>query len=72
MIIQYGFIVNKMKTLKSIIEEGENGNKPNPGSEEAIKQGCICPVIDNHYGEGLPNGDFWYTEGCPVHTNNEK
>jgi hypothetical protein len=44
--------------------------KPNPGSEEAIAQGCFCPIIDNNYGRGAygDGKDFWYTEGCPVHT----
>jgi hypothetical protein len=54
-----------------------NKNKsiiPNPGSTEALKQGCTCPVFDNAYGAGsgfiTENGGptFWYTEGCPVHT----
>jgi hypothetical protein len=45
---------------------------PNPGTEEAIKQGCICPVIDNHHGRGVlmgkdPKPQFWYTADCPVH-----
>jgi len=38
---------------------------PNPGSNEAIELGCICPVLDNNHGMG--KGPFWYTEGCPVH-----
>lgn len=44
---------------------------PNPGTVEAFGQGCICPVIDNHYGRGLGNDGktFWYTENCPVHTS---
>ena len=44
---------------------------PNPGSDEAIKLGCICPVMDNHHGYGIPSDAgplFWYTSGCPVHT----
>lgn len=43
---------------------------PNPGTKEAIKLGCTCPVIDNHYGKGVPSEkgpQFWYTEGCPIH-----
>lgn len=47
--------------------------KPNPGSAEAIEQGCICPVMDNNNGAGIiMDGEqvFWYTEGCPVHHNN--
>lgn len=49
---------------------------PNPGSEKAVKQGCTCAVIDNHYGKGFPWGDtkqaFWITEGCPLHAPKEK
>ena len=43
---------------------------PNPGTQEAIDMGCTCPVIDNHYGRGVPaeNGvAFWYVEDCPIH-----
>ena len=47
--------------------------KPNPGSDEAIAQGCTCPVLDNGRGGGVWGGIkggeqvFWITEGCPVH-----
>jgi hypothetical protein len=42
---------------------------PNPGSDEAVDMGCICPVLDNDYGNGLPylEGAFWITQGCPIH-----
>lgn len=48
---------------------------PNPGSEEAIRRGCACPVMDNGHGRGWmggvkdENGDtvFVYTVGCPIH-----
>ncbi len=40
---------------------------PNPGSDEAIDQGCICPVLDNSHGKGFGNGRFWITDGCPLH-----
>jgi hypothetical protein len=43
---------------------------PNPGSDEAIERGCTCPVIDNHYGEGMPYRDgprFWISGNCPLH-----
>ena len=26
---------------------------PNPGSDEAVDAGCLCPVMDNRRGEGL-------------------
>lgn len=46
---------------------------PNPGSQEARRQGCRCPVIDNHSGRGR-GGDGahygWYMSGdCPLHGN---
>lgn len=44
-------------------------NTPNPGSDEAVKQGCTCPVIDNGHGNpelGETRG-FYYTVGCPLH-----
>jgi len=49
--------------------------KPNPGSKEAIKQGCTCPVMDNNNGKGLPIPDkdgtiqtaFWMSVDCPIH-----
>jgi hypothetical protein len=42
---------------------------PNPGSDEAIKLGCKCPVLDNAHGRGYMGvaGTFVYVEGCPVH-----
>lgn len=48
---------------------------PNPGSDAAIKKGCICAVFDNCHGQGAfdfpPNekGEpvFWITGGCPLH-----
>jgi len=48
--------------------------KPNPGSEEAILQGCTCPVIDNHYGKGWhgEEGVFIFSEDCPVHNPKNK
>lgn len=27
--------------------------KDKPGSERALEFGCMCPVIDNHYGAGI-------------------
>lgn len=46
-------------------------NIPNPGSEEAIKQGCSCPVLDNNHGRGVSQGGgeplFWMDDGCILH-----
>lgn len=45
--------------------------KGTPGSDEAVKNGCICGRVQNQYGDG-----FWEFEGemhydmredCPVH-----
>ena len=45
--------------------------KPNPGSPEAVQQGCLCPVMDNNNGEGRPLGGaanaFWINYACPLH-----
>lgn len=46
--------------------------EPNPGSPEAIAKGCTYPVIDNHYGKGVPYGKdgtplFWHSAKCPLH-----
>jgi hypothetical protein len=42
--------------------------KPNPGSDEAIRQGCACPVMDNGNGKGAEDGEyFWISGDCLVH-----
>lgn len=42
---------------------------PNPGSDEALSQGCRCPVLDNAHGRGYMGvkGDFAKREDCPLH-----
>lgn len=41
---------------------------PNPGSDEALLQGCLCPVLDNNHGRHTPwPGEWWIREGCPLH-----
>lgn len=46
---------------------------PNPGSKDAISQGCTCPVLDNRHGRGTgsfePDGspEFWFNLECPLH-----
>ena len=55
-------------------------SNPTPGSPEAVEAGCTCPVMDNHYGQGVPVGpnpnsllvqsrvvSFWYSTGCSMH-----
>jgi hypothetical protein len=47
----------------------------NPGSNEAIAQGCTCPVLDNAHGKGCGyigkdgNPLYWTNENCPLHGN---
>lgn len=50
----------------------EERTKPNPGSEEAIRAGCRCPVLDNNRGKGIgisSDGEtlFWMSGDCPIH-----
>ena len=43
---------------------------PNPGSDEAVAQGCTCPTLDNARGDAdlaISRGGFWVSPGCPVH-----
>lgn len=42
---------------------------PNPGSDEALDQGCTCAVLDNNHGKFAPWGKdgWWITAGCPLH-----
>lgn len=42
---------------------------PNPGSDEAIEQGCLCPVLDNGHGrESMFGPNVWiFRADCPVH-----
>ena len=49
-------------------------NSLNPGSDEAIKEGCTCPVLDNGYGDPkrVPHDKFgrplwWISADCPIH-----
>ena len=47
---------------------------PNPGSEAAVRAGCLCAVLDNNHGMIPPWGTgedagWWITEGCPIHDN---
>ena len=51
---------------------------PSPGSREASDLGCVCPVLDNHFGDGVPwprddgldpkeHPSFWVSGNCPLH-----
>lgn len=48
---------------------------PNPGSDEAIRLGCTCPVMDNGHGKGYmgQKNIFVMSGGCSIHgSKNEK
>jgi len=57
------------------LEEQGMTDRPNalttafpPGSDLALKNGCNCAVMDNHYGRGFGNPpQFWINEDCPLH-----
>jgi len=41
---------------------------PTPGSDEAIKKGCKCPVLDNGYGKGsYKSENFIINMTCKLH-----
>ena len=50
---------------------------PAPGSPEAIKHGCTCPVFDNCKGRGCGLTDkdgkqlYYINEKCPLHVAKE-
>jgi len=39
----------------------------NPGSDEALDNGCLCPVLDNGHGKRR-DGLFWMNADCPIHS----
>lgn len=39
-----------------------------PGSEEARKKGCTCPIMDNPCGDGR----FYVKLSCPLHGTDEE
>ncbi len=43
---------------------------PNPGSKEALRQNCRCPILDNEHGKGyqFQMDVFVISENCPLHT----
>jgi len=51
--------MNKIREMKPI---------PNPGSNDAVRRGCTCPILDNSKGWGYFKKDsFWITQNCPLH-----
>lgn len=47
----------------------------NPGSPEAIEQGCVCPVEENNHGAGWrvtkTGRHYALNDECPVHVDDE-
>lgn len=57
-----------METTVVLTEEAER--IPTPGHPDAVRSGCLCPQIDNHYGKGAPYPDgqrFIVRGDCPLH-----
>jgi hypothetical protein len=55
--------------IASIINESTDGGyKPwgnlVPGSGEAYRKGCTCPILDN---QEMPDDKKWVSSDCPVH-----
>jgi len=40
-----------------------------PGSSEAVKKGCMCPVLDN---QEMPDDKKWVDSECPIHGRNKQ
>jgi hypothetical protein len=54
-------------------DDGSDWNAPSsykswgdlvPGSDEAYKKGCKCPILDN---QEMPNHKKWVSAECPLH-----
>lgn len=51
----------------------EHPRTPPPGSDEAVEQGCFCPILDNCRGEGRAidpaTGELMFVirVECPLH-----
>jgi hypothetical protein len=43
-----------------------------PGSDEALEQGCKCPVLDNNHGRGRGDGNYVMNVECPLHGEGER
>lgn len=47
----------------------EKDDVPKPGSDEAVREGCTCPILDNEHGRGYMGMEdiFVYNTDCPLH-----
>lgn len=48
-------------------------NQFDPGSDQAIVEGCTCPRMDNNYGAGVnENGEQFVMDArCPLHSHDD-
>lgn len=50
-----------------------NTFSPKPGSNDALEQGCTCPILGNMHGKGVKDkeGNIGYIVDihCPLHGN---
>lgn len=61
------YIKEFMDFYYGIKSEPKHNGRETPGGDSAIDKGCTCPVLDNHHGLGLSNGNFWMSADCPLH-----
>ncbi len=59
-------------------EQEATTHRPNPGSNEAINQGCRCAVLDNNHGKFPPfpatkddPEGWWISVNCPLHLGDQ-
>jgi hypothetical protein len=55
-----------------MFHEGKMKTPHPPGSPEAVKLGCLCPISDNRHGRGAfidssSEPVYWYDLHCPLH-----
>ena len=44
-----------------------NAKYPWPGSENALSEGCKCPVVENDFGEFDRDDGYWVDDSCAIH-----
>ena len=65
-------MASTLKKEVSNVNKPQHDSLPLPGSDEAVKAGCTCPVMDNRHGKGMWQSQdgralFVITGGCPLH-----
>ena len=51
------------------MDRSDEKDIPNPGSDEALDEGCTCAILDNSHGKGVFQNEetFWTSADCPLH-----